>query len=318
MSDLVNPFSEQPNEERTPGCVSSPCGLNAECRVESGDRNCFCPPTYIGDPLVSCRPECLLNSECSREKSCIRNRCENPCVDACGPNSECRVANHAPVCVCREGFSGNPFSFCSPIPVEAVIANPIDRVDVCDPNPCGTNAECQSINNNVLCVCLPGLQGNPNIACKPECTTNSECSNSLACIAQNCRDPCAGSCGVNARCQVVGHNPVCTCPLGYTGDPFVQCQIRPTTTVVEKPECEVDPDCPPSLACIQQRCKNPCTDRPGVCAPNALCRVAQHRPVCVCPEGLSGNPQIQCLTGNIIFQFHALYLMITMSDFVHL
>lgn len=30
-------------------------------------------------------------------------------------------------------------------------------------------------------------------------------------------------CGVNAQCQVVNHNPICSCYNGYTGDPFVRC-----------------------------------------------------------------------------------------------
>ncbi|EFX65777.1 hypothetical protein DAPPUDRAFT_229540, partial [Daphnia pulex] len=299
---VVEPSVVEPTKT---GCNPSPCGVNAECRDISGSPECICPPNYIGDPYSSCRPECVLNTDCPRDRTCVRNRCENPCTDACGSNAECRVANHVPVCVCQPGFTGNPFSSCQPTPV---VGEPgtIDREDSCNPNPCGTNAECrqQGASGNV-CVCLPGLLGDPYVACKPECVTNSDCSNDKACIAQKCKDPCPGACGVNARCQVVGHNPVCSCPNGYTGDPFIRCQPRPAAieTPVVKPECEVDPDCQTTQACVEQRCIDPCLQRPGICAPNAECRVVQHRPVCVCAEGFTGNPQVQCFQGNAFF-FH--------------
>lgn len=66
------------------GCNPSPCGVNAECRDISGSPECICPPNYIGDPYSSCRPECVLNTDCPRDRTCVRNRCENPCTDACG------------------------------------------------------------------------------------------------------------------------------------------------------------------------------------------------------------------------------------------
>lgn len=45
-------------------------------------------------------------------------------------------------------------------------------------------------------------------------------------MKQKCRDPCPGTCGVNARCQVINHNPICTCKAGFTGDPFVTCRLE--------------------------------------------------------------------------------------------
>lgn len=44
---------------------------------------------------------------------------------------------------------------------------------------------------------------------------------------QKCKDPCLGSCGVNAECRVVSHTPMCVCPSDYSGDPFIQCILRP-------------------------------------------------------------------------------------------
>jgi hypothetical protein len=53
---------------------------------------------------------------------------------------------------------------------------------------------------------------------------NSECSRMKACINQRCKDPCLGTCGNNARCNVVNHIPMCSCPTEMTGNPFSQCR----------------------------------------------------------------------------------------------
>lgn len=38
-------------------------------------------------------------------------------------------------------------------------------------------------------------------------------------------DPCQPSpCGINADCTVRGDRPVCTCPIGYEGDPLSNCR----------------------------------------------------------------------------------------------
>ena len=60
--------------------------------------------------------------------------------------------------------------------------------------------------------------------CRPECVVSSECSLNKACINEKCVDPCPGTCGQNARCNVVNHNPICSCLPGYTGDSFIGCE----------------------------------------------------------------------------------------------
>lgn len=59
--------------------------------------------------------------------------------------------------------------------------------------------------------------------CRPECTTNSDCNQNEACSNQKCKDPCPGTCGIGAKCQVVNHSPICNCPSGFTGNTFVHC-----------------------------------------------------------------------------------------------
>lgn len=93
-------------------CNPSPCGSNAICKEQNNAGSCTCLPEYYGDPYVSCRPECVTNSDCSREKTCINNKCKDPCIGACGVNAECRVVNHSPSCVCSPGYEGNPTVSC--------------------------------------------------------------------------------------------------------------------------------------------------------------------------------------------------------------
>lgn len=175
---------------------------------------------YIGTP-PSCRPECSINAECAQDKACVNLRCIDPCPGTCGLNALCRVTNHNPICSCAPGNTGDPFIRCSALP--AIRTPPKETpVNPCVPNPCGPNAQCRIVGETPVCSCLPNYVGRaPN--CRPECTLNSECSANLACINERCQDPCPGSCGFNAVCNVVSHSPFCTCIPDHTGDPFAGC-----------------------------------------------------------------------------------------------
>lgn len=200
--------------------------------------------------------------------------------------------------------------------------------DPCRPSPCGPNSECLSRGGNPSCSCLKDFVGSPP-NCRPECVTNSECLSNQACINQHCRDPCPGVCGSNAQCRVVNHTPMCYCDVGYTGDPFSLCTevrdnppeiIRPcipnpcgaNAECLERngvgacqcldeffgnpyegcrPECIINSDCPAHLACVQNKCKDPC---PGTCGRNAECYVRNHLPTCTCITGYTGDPYQYC------------------------
>lgn len=92
----------------------------------------------------------------------------------------------------------------------------------CLPSPCGPYSNCKEINGYAVCSCQPDYIGSPP-TCKPECMVSSECPQNRACIRNKCKDPCPGTCGLNARCNVVNHNPICSCLKDYVGDPFVRC-----------------------------------------------------------------------------------------------
>ena len=99
----------------------------------------------------------------------------------------------------------------------------------CSPSPCG-DQECHVFGSQVaMCNPCSGPHAYNNPRCRPECLAHSDCPFNLACLGQVCQDPCPGSCGVNARCQVVQHNPVCSCPNGFTGNPFEHCSRPPSS-----------------------------------------------------------------------------------------
>lgn len=94
--------------------------------------------------------------------------------------------------------------------------------DPCSPSPCGPNSICRVNSGLAVCSCQTGFIGSPP-TCRPECVVSVECPLTQACLNNKCQDPCPGTCGQNARCQVVNHNPICSCAAGNTGDPFRQC-----------------------------------------------------------------------------------------------
>jgi hypothetical protein len=122
------------------------------------------------------------------------------------------------------------------------------------------------------------------LAPKPECTTNRECPDHLACIQEQCLDPCTTlACGLNAGCSVKKHRPTCTCRRGFIGDPF---------TVCREPGCQSDNECPLTVACFDRECQDPCLHQ--TCGVNAVCNAQVHRAYCKCLENYKGNPYDNC------------------------
>ena len=100
------------------------------------------------------------------------------------------------------------------------------------------------------------------------------------------QDPCQPSpCGPNSQCQVSADgSPSCTCVAGYVGAP-PGC----------RPECIINSECASHLACINQKCQDPC---PGSCGAIAECHVVVHIPNCVCPSGFTGDPFTLCIVAQ--------------------
>lgn len=87
------------------------------------------------------------------------------------------------------------------------------------------NSKCDVVNGNPSCACLESYKGVPPY-CRPECISNSDCSNRLACINEKCIDPCINACGENAKCSVSMHVANCYCVEGTVGNPFVSCRVQ--------------------------------------------------------------------------------------------
>lgn len=92
-------------------CEPTPCGPNSVCQQINMQAVCSCLPNYVGLP-PSCRPECVVNSECDTSKACINQRCDDPCPNTCGLKAHCLVRNHNPICTCPADMTGDPFTQC--------------------------------------------------------------------------------------------------------------------------------------------------------------------------------------------------------------
>lgn len=103
-------------------------------------------------------------------------------------------------------------------------------------------------------------------------------------------DPCSPNpCGPNSVCRASGTVAHCSCRSAMFEEP-------PSC----RPECHVDSDCPPTLACRNNKCRDPC---PGSCGTHAMCRTVSHSPICTCPSHYTGDPFVRCLEGkvNVLF-----------------
>ena len=176
-------------------------------------------------------------------------------------------------------------------------------VDPCIGATCGQNADCDAISHRAKCTCASGLQGNPYVSCLPVgCSRDSDCRDREQCdlSTQNCEELCSGNrCAEGAECIARNHRELCTClpPLEGDGDAFCSSPIEADP----EPECRLDHDCPPKMACVQERCQNPCRSA-NPCQQGKQCDViSSHsgRPIvaCSCPDGQLSNNQGYCISG---------------------
>ena len=132
-----------------------------------------------------------------------------------------------------------------------------------------------------------------------------------------CVDPCTtiAPCVANAQCRVHSTTPTrtmsCLCFEGFTGNGVVSCDKIGKTVNVRKQEtqtncsftilvaplevgCSSDDECAFTQACRNRACINPCAlENP--CSSSAECTVSNHRPVCKCPAGFTGDPYTKCV-----------------------
>lgn len=119
---------------------------------------------------------------------------------------------------------------------------------------------------------------------QPICQYNEDCPPTKLCdrLNRRCINPCSvDACGENAVCNAVNHGIECSCLNGFVGNPYIECS--------KVQGCRRDSECASSEACINGQCDSPCR-----CGVSALCEVVNHRPICRCPNGYSGDPNIGC------------------------
>jgi len=176
-------------------------------------------------------------------------------------------------------------------------------------DPCAPTAKCYGDNHRAACQCPPGYFGNPFDKCeRTECTYDVDCPSDRMCFDQHCINPCTEQhdtpCASNAICSVRNHAATCRCPENFPmGDPNTYCERLPPPLFGE-PECKIDVDCASRLACIREKCVDPCHEiKP--CSNSATCAVLDSVPVrtmtCTCSEGWVLNEGGECRQGWILF-----------------
>lgn len=273
------------------GCSLPPKRCNSYCKCdESGvfcaeactiDTQCTCGQTCsAGKCRTKCNPGacpsgqlcqdgaciagCRANLDCDSERSCINGQCLDPCArkdNTCGENALCKVSDHRVLCLCPDGYQGEPTQKCTTFECQRNEDCDNDKrcTDGSCKNPCleggacGINSQCRVVNRRSQCSCPPGHFGNPDVECNVQ--TPGTCL----------KNPC----GENARCRELPGGYECSCAPGCIGDPRKGC------------------------VCDGQQV-NICHNQP--CGINALCRVRNHdEPECYCPsEYPSGDPYTEC------------------------
>ena len=109
-------------------------------------------------------------------------------------------------------------------------------VNPCLTTQCGSRAECEVDFHTAICVCPPGSQGNPLVACvEAGCSSNNECNTNEVCdfapgsgfARKECQALChPGNCARGADCTAKNHKETCTCKFPLIGDGYAACLER--------------------------------------------------------------------------------------------
>lgn len=273
-----DPYSTQQGQQCEKSyCNPNPCGPNTVCKFVNGIISCSCESGYATHNDGVCHPnqktssqpeeliqekvnstprplirnrtstlppgkECHYDVDCSDDRMCVQDKCEDPCINACGAGAVCHTRNHFPRCLCPEGTTGDPFYKCVPLFSEVLgtsntAAPPLSlndqdqkhengSVDCGGENsPCGPNTVCQASRNQFVCVCPNNYFGDPysSHGCRQKgylkCEKDSDCPHFLACLRNTwnmgafmgCVNPCnvKNVCKDGRSCVPFSHRPAC-------------------------------------------------------------------------------------------------------------
>ena len=293
------------NENCLNPCLNSdrPCGRGAECIVEVGfaqyshttlinlfaqfhSAKCVCSAGLQGNPLVACiNVECRTDDDCRQDQACdfISQTCEPVCNSGtCAQDATCRGINHQPECTCNQRFRGNGFVSCI-----------LRKIEIF----------CKNTNNIDHFIATAPIE--------LECRVDDDCGPRLACINNECQDPCQATrpCHQSQTCRVENSSPIrtvlCTCPDDTFIGPNGECKPKGKQSsmimidqstlflVTPTPSCITDRDCSDPDKCVEGTCRDACSVDP--CGANAICKSRLHASSCSCPIGYTGNPRVQCV-----------------------
>ncbi|XP_037076509.1 neurogenic locus notch homolog protein 1-like isoform X2 [Pollicipes pollicipes] len=277
----TSPIARPPYNVADP-CGSSPCGPNTECSIDNrGIGVCQCLPGYFPKPntVIGCGPQCVSDNECGSGFICQGQKCVQRTPSYSGATG---ASSH-------RGSSGSG----SNRNTASVSADP------CSLGLCGTNANCNNVNGRAVCSCPDGYEGNPLTACtRGECSQDSECPPGLACVGVSCVDPCSRNvCGSAADCQVVNHRAICSCPVGYVGDPFVSCRYRSAgadQTAGGGGVARTGGHSTGSRVVVDRGTRYQDACSPSPCGTNTNCKVRGGRAICSCIANYIGDPLTGC------------------------
>ena len=99
---------------------------------------------------------------------------------------------------------------------------------LCGPGnlPCGGEATWQAISHEAVCLCAPGLEGDPYVTCfAVDCRSDRDCPGDKACYNSHCIDPCSisNTCVQPAECTVEDCVVNCDCPPCFEGSKGTSC-----------------------------------------------------------------------------------------------
>ena len=265
-------------EKCSSGYCFRSCQSNSQCNCGETCENDVCHSICSDDSNCAhgflcrnsvCVAGCKSNSDCPSTHGCINGQCKDSCEPSpCGKNTECRAADHRPICLCKVGYAGDPSVECkqheclenSDCSTDLACINKECKNLCLDKKICGTNAQCQVLNHEASCSCPPEFYGNPLTECKKEvnecldnpCAQNAVCTNTVGSFDCKCLQNCEGD----------PYNVGCMCPQ----DQLNQCAFT-------------------------------------VCGTNAKCRLKTNsrKPTAECycpPEYPSGNPLVSCKLFN--------------------
>ncbi|KAI5719789.1 hypothetical protein M8J76_014878 [Diaphorina citri] len=294
-------------------CLSpTACGTNAQCSVQHHEKQCLCPKPLQGDPNIACRPEtrmCAIKRDCPSGSTCT----DGVCLASCKSDSNCltdeRCIKASCQTICNSDSKCDSGQICEDrlcVPgcrTDSVCADNQACVnkqctDPCTLNTtCGPCSACRTLNHGPQCTCPLGYSGHPLLACTP---SPMRCDG--ACPCDETSGYCASMCGRDEECQCGEKCDQGRCRVKCTGGVHSACPMGQICSAggVCQAGCRVHSDCPQDKSCIDGQCRDPCAKgSPGdnlrpTCGVDALCRVVEHRPVCLCPDNYQGDPTDRC------------------------